>query len=144
MRSVVPPRPWVRSRTVGIMASLPSSGAAFVLCLDAINFGSGWWLTVRKRAGRSGYLTMASGLADASGLTARGPQPALAEIESNELAEVLDQDLGHEILPLFATALRDLAAHGRDDAGGSFLRVVTEADGSGCPRDPPGRLGLLL
>ena len=27
--------------------------AAFVLCLDAINFGSGWWPTIRKRPGRS-------------------------------------------------------------------------------------------
>ena len=37
---------------------------AFMFCVDAINFGSGWWPTVRKRQGRSGYLTMASGLAD--------------------------------------------------------------------------------
>src|ERR1700742_2654340 len=36
----------------------------FIVCIDAINFGSGWWPTVRKRAGRSGYLTMAGRLAD--------------------------------------------------------------------------------
>jgi hypothetical protein len=36
--------------------------AAFVLCLDAINFGSGWWPTIRKRPGRSGYFTVAAGL----------------------------------------------------------------------------------
>jgi len=104
--------------------------AAFVLCLDAINFGSGWWPTVRKRPGRSGYLTMAGGLADR--FRAHGPWPAatLAEIEPAELAKVLDQDPGHEILPLFATALRDLGAHVRDEAGGSFRRIVTEAEGS--------------
>ncbi|HEU4944204.1 MAG TPA: hypothetical protein VFT10_03495, partial [Solirubrobacterales bacterium] len=35
--------------------------AAFVLCLDAINFGSGWWPTIRKRPGHSGYFTIAAG-----------------------------------------------------------------------------------
>lgn len=102
--------------------------AAFLLCLDAINFGSGWWPTVRKRPGRSGYLTIAGGLTN----RARGPwpAPALARIEAGELAEVLGQDPEHEILPLFATALRDLGAHVRDDADGSFYRLVTDADGS--------------
>ncbi len=104
--------------------------AAVVLCIDAINFGSGWWPTVRKRPGRSGYLTMASGLADR--FRARGPwaAKALAEITADELAEVLDQDPGHEVLPLFATALRDLGVHVRDDTDGSFHRVVTDAHGS--------------
>lgn len=37
----------------------PETVAAFIVCLDAINFGSGWWPTVRKRPGRSGYFTMA-------------------------------------------------------------------------------------
>ena len=36
--------------------------AAFFLTLDAINFGSGWFPTLRKRDGRSGYLTVALGL----------------------------------------------------------------------------------
>src|SRR4051794_40501712 len=38
--------------------------AAFVLTLDAVNFGSGWFPTLRKRRGRSGYFTVAAGLAD--------------------------------------------------------------------------------
>lgn len=103
---------------------------AFVLCIDAINFGSGWWPTVRKRPGRSGYLTMASGLADR--FRTHGPWTAeeLVEITSGELAMVLDQDPGHEILPLFATALRDLGGHVRDEADGSFSRIVADANGS--------------
>src|ERR1700709_2454900 len=36
--------------------------AAFVVCLNAINFGSGWWPQIRKRPGRSGYFTIAAGL----------------------------------------------------------------------------------
>jgi hypothetical protein len=33
-------------------------------------------------------------------------------------------------MPLFATALRDLGAHVRDEAGGRFERLIEEADGS--------------
>ena len=36
--------------------------AAFWLTLDAINFGSGWFPTLRKRDGRSGYHTIASAI----------------------------------------------------------------------------------
>jgi hypothetical protein len=104
--------------------------AAFVLCIDAINFGSGWWPTVRKRAGRSGYLTMASGLADR--FRAHGPWPAeaLAEIDAEEIAKVLGQDSQHELMPLFAAALRDLGAHVLADADGRYERVVDGAEGS--------------
>ena len=38
------------------------TGAAFLLTLDAINFGSGWFPTLRKPPGRSGYFTIATGL----------------------------------------------------------------------------------
>ena len=38
--------------------------AAYLLTLDAINFGSGWFPTLRKRAGCSGYFTVAWALAD--------------------------------------------------------------------------------
>ena len=40
--------------------------AAFSLTLDAINFGSGWFPTLRKRDGLSGYNTIAAGLARAA------------------------------------------------------------------------------
>jgi hypothetical protein len=103
---------------------------AFVLCIDAINFGSGWWPTVRKRPGRSGYLTMACGLADR--FRSEGPwaPQALAEIDAEEIAGVLGQDPGHELMPLFAAALRDLGAHVRDEAEGRYGRVVDDALGS--------------
>ena len=32
--------------------------------MDAINFGSGWFPTLRKRAGLSGYNTIAAALSD--------------------------------------------------------------------------------
>ena len=47
----------------------PADVAAYVLALDAINFGSGWFPTLRKRRGPdgaavSGYFTVAWGLTD--------------------------------------------------------------------------------
>src|SRR5205823_10204534 len=45
--------------------------AAYLLTLDAINFGSGWFPTLRKRPGCSGYYTIAWALADT--FRARGP-----------------------------------------------------------------------
>src|SRR6266576_3606592 len=38
--------------------------AAYLLTLDAINFGSGWFRTLSKRTGESGYYTVAWALAD--------------------------------------------------------------------------------
>src|SRR5688572_3751140 len=38
--------------------------ARYLLTLDAINFGSGWFPTLRKRPGMSGYYTVASALTD--------------------------------------------------------------------------------
>ena len=36
--------------------------ARYLLALDSINFGSGWFPTLRKRPGRSGYATVAGAL----------------------------------------------------------------------------------
>ncbi len=104
--------------------------SAFVLCLDAINFGSGWWPTIRKSPGRSGYMTMAGALTDRFASRGPWPAPVLAEIDAGQIAEVLGQDPGHELMPLFAAALRDLGAHVRDEAGGRYERVVDDARGS--------------
>jgi hypothetical protein len=98
--------------------------AGFWLTLDAINFGSGWFPTLRKRPGRSGYHTIASGL--------RGHGPwsidELRRIDAAEVALALGQDPDHELMALFADSLRDLG-RGVADAG-SFAAVVDEAGGS--------------
>ena len=60
--------------------------AAFVCALDAINFGSGWFPTLRKRPGRSGYFTVALGLRHR--FTNGGPWSAaeLAQVEASQVA----------------------------------------------------------
>ena len=52
----------------------PEDVALFTLTLDAINFGSGWFPTLRKRPGCSGYNTIAWALTDR--FRAEGPWSA--------------------------------------------------------------------
>lgn len=104
--------------------------AAFFLVLDAVNFGSGWFPTLRKRDGRSGYFTVAIGLRKR--FLSRGPWSAgeLAAVGAAEVAATLGQDPGHELMALFAASLRDLGGRVRDEHGGRFLGVVEAAGGS--------------
>ncbi len=107
--------------------------AAYLLTLDAINFGSGWFPTLRKRPGCSGYFTVAWALADR--FRAHGPwsNAELRAIEVRELAEVLGQDAGHPLMRIYAEALRDLGRFLGDrgaldligEAGGSAERLAT-------------------
>jgi Potential Queuosine, Q, salvage protein family len=101
--------------------------AAYLLTLDAINFGSGWFPTLRKRTGRSGYFTVASALADR--FRACGPWSAaeLRALDARELAAVLGQEPGHPLMRLYAEALRDL---GRFLGDRGPLDLLEEADGS--------------
>jgi hypothetical protein len=100
---------------------------AFLLTLDAINFGSGWFPTLRKRPGSSGYFTVASALTDR--FRAEGPWSAaeLRALETEEVAEVLGQEVRHPLMRLYAEALRDL---GRFLGGREPTDVVEEVGGS--------------
>lgn len=86
----------------------------FILALDAINFGSGYFPHIRKRPGHSGYFTMAAGLKD--WFQAEGAPSAvrLAKLEQGDCARIFGQDLGSppaaELMGLFAKALNDLGA----------------------------------
>jgi hypothetical protein len=104
--------------------------AAFFLTLDAINFGSGWFPTLRKREGRSGYYTVALGLRER--FAAHGPWSAddLRRIEATEVAATLGQDPDHELMGLFARSLNDLGAHVEVQHGGRFLGPAEQAGGS--------------
>ncbi len=105
----------------------PADVAAYFLAVDAVNFGSGWFPTLRKRAGMSGYFTVAWAIADR--FRAHGPwTPAqLRAMRSEEIADTLGQPRDHELMALYAQALRALGAFlgGRDALG-----VVREARGS--------------
>jgi hypothetical protein len=104
--------------------------AAYWLTLDAINFGSGWFPTLRKPGGRSGYFTIATALTER--FAARGAWSAarLADIDAVEVAATLRQDPDHELMNLFAASLNDLGRHVSDEHGGRFADVVDAAGSS--------------
>jgi hypothetical protein len=99
----------------------------YLLTLDAVNFGSGWFPTLRKRPGCSGYFTVAWTLADR--FRAHGPwnNDELRAIEAAEVAAVLGQDPAHELMALYAEALRQLGRFLGDRAA---LEAVAAAGGS--------------
>ena len=116
--------------------------ARYILALDSINFGSGWFPTLRKRErdGRtlSGYYTVASSLAD--GFRASGPwsNAQLRAMTTREIAAALGQEADRELMALYAQALRSLGSWlGERDAldaiaaaGGSAPRLAEQlADG---------------
>ncbi|HEX5928327.1 MAG TPA: queuosine salvage family protein [Solirubrobacterales bacterium] len=104
--------------------------AAFVLCLDAINFGSGWWPTIRKRPGLSGYSTVETGMVER--FLGHGPWSIteLIELDPADVADVLGQDPAHPLMEDFARSLRNVGAHVGVELGGRFARLVDAADGS--------------
>jgi hypothetical protein len=101
--------------------------AAYLLVLDSINFGSGWFPTLRKRPGCSGYYTVAWALADR--WRAEGPwsNDELRALTGPDLGRVLGQDEDHELMALYASALRDLGVF---LGARSALDVVAAAGGS--------------
>jgi hypothetical protein len=106
------------------------SRAAFVICLNAINFGSGWWPTIRKRPGRSGYSTIAAGLVDRFRDGGAWTAAELVELTAADLAAVLGQDPGHPLMEEFARSLRDVGTHLLAEHGGRFEAVVEASAGS--------------
>lgn len=105
----------------------PADVATYLLTLDAINFGSGWFPTLRKRRGCSGYFTIAWALTDR--FRAEGPwsNEQLRAMRADALADVLGQPRDHELMALYAQALRGLGAFlGRRSA----LDLVHQAAGS--------------
>ena len=104
----------------------PERGAAHLLQLDAINFGSGWFPTLRKPPGLSGFRTMERGLLE------HGPwsADALQRVDAAECAAAFGQEPGHPLMALFATALVELGAHVEREHGGAFLALAHAGDGS--------------
>jgi hypothetical protein len=105
----------------------PQDVAMYFLTVDTVNFGSGWFPTLRKRAGSSGYFTVAWAIADR--FRADGPwTPAqLRAMGTEEIADTLGQPRDHELMALYAQALRALGAFlGDRDA----LGLIATARGS--------------
>ena len=113
----------------------PDATLAYVLQLDAINFGSGYFPKLKKRPGLSGYFTVASSLKDR--FDAHGPLTAdqLRRLAQEDCSRIFGQEFGadagvDELMGLFAQALNDLGTYVGGRFGGSFRALVEMADGS--------------
>jgi hypothetical protein len=113
---------------------VPEETVAFVVTLDAINFGSGYFPRLRKRPGLSGYFTVATALTER--FRAHGPYSAdeLAVLTAEDCAFVFGQSLDDpavaELMELFARALNDLGTYLSARWDGSVVKLVEAAGGS--------------
>lgn len=143
---------WVeRSRLPAYAASLPldlvqsqldpdvhfhdgeDATAAFVVTLDAINFGSGYFPHLVRRDTRSGYFHVARALTER--FLEHGPYSAsgLEELTPGSCAAVFGQPIdgpAGELMALFAAALNALGRALRERWGGSFRALIESADES--------------
>jgi hypothetical protein len=106
----------------------PEDVARYVLVLDAINFGSGWFGSLRLPPGESGTAAITRRLTEHARV--RGGTWSAAEMRAlgaAGVATVLDQDPGHELMALYADALNQLGGWLGDRR---VLDVVAEAGGS--------------
>ncbi len=107
---------------------------AFILTLDSINFGSGYFPHLQKRSGMSGYFTVASSLTDF--FKRNGPMSAnqLRRITSVDCAAIFGQDIDNppvrELMQHFSTALSDLGKYLHTDFDTRFLNLVHAANSS--------------
>jgi hypothetical protein len=104
-------------------AAAPTGGAHHLLQLDAINFGSGWFPTLRKRPGLSGYRTVEQAFGEHGGWD----NDELRRLDASAVAAALGQDDRHPLMRLYAEALREL---GRFLGDRSALDLVEQAGGS--------------
>lgn len=131
LEEIAPARPPKLDARCHYLEGEPQDVADYMLTLDAINFGSGWFPTLRKGSldGRplSGYFTVARGLAEH--VRAHGPPTAawMRQLGARHVAEMLGQDPSSELMSLYAQALRDL---GRFLGARRALDVVAQAGGS--------------
>ena len=127
LRTADPGPPPELDRERHYLEGSPEDVADFMLILDSINFGSGWFPTLRKRPGMSGYFTVAASLTDFWRSSGGWSVDELRALKAVDLAGVLGQEAGHELMTLYADALRGL---GRFLDGRRALEVVAAADGS--------------
>jgi hypothetical protein len=112
----------------------PEATVAFILCLDAINFGSGYFPYLIKRPGLSGYFTVATSLKELWEDTGPLDAKQLAGLNAADCARILGQQIAvpqvAELMGLFARALNDMGHFLTDRFGGDPTGPVSAAAGS--------------
>jgi hypothetical protein len=111
----------------------PATTLAFVITLNAVNFGSGYFPHLRKRPGLSGYLTLSTWLRERFASEGPWSAEALLRLTAADCARVFGQKpepAATELMGLFARALRDLGSFLLEHHGGRFEGPIEVAAGS--------------
>ncbi|HEY6761831.1 MAG TPA: queuosine salvage family protein [Baekduia sp.] len=109
----------------------PERVARYILVIDTINFGSGWFPTLRHGETEAMTDRLAAFARDRDAGPWWGGE--LRSLAAADVAAVLDEDPGHELMGLYAEALRQLGAWAGDRdaldlvalAGGSAARFAS-------------------
>ena len=108
----------------------PDPTLAYLVSLDAINFGSGYFPHFQKRGNLSGYFTVAAGLKDAWPMTVED----LRRLQPGDCARIFGQTAADaavdELLGLFARALNDLGELVASRYRGSFAALIAASNRS--------------
>lgn len=83
---------------------------AHVIALDAVNFGSGWFPVLRKRAGMSGYFTIATAWRDHCEREGAPTAAWLSSATAERCAAIFGQVPSLELMALFAESWRQTGA----------------------------------
>ena len=85
---------------------------AYILVLDTINFGSGYFPYLYKRPGLSGYFSIAASLTDFFKGQGAPTAGQLSQLSAGDCTQILGQDpdnkIIQELMHLFAAALNEL------------------------------------
>jgi hypothetical protein len=103
----------------------PEQVARYVLVLDTINFGSGWFPTLRHGSTDAMTERLTAFVRGRDGASWWGQE--LGAVTAADVAAVLDEDGAHPLMALFAQGLTQLGAFA---AGRDALEVIAAADGS--------------
>ncbi|MBD2304856.1 hypothetical protein H6G17_04930 [Chroococcidiopsis sp. FACHB-1243] len=112
----------------------PREIVAYILTLNAINFGSGYFPHLQKRPRLSGYFTIATCLKERFETRGAFRARELCRLTPEDCANIFEQNLTkppiRELMGLFASAWNELGRHLLDRYEGDFVGLVNAADSS--------------
>ena len=107
--------------------------ATFVIVLDTINFGSGWFPVINKGQASSGYFKIAGSLKEWFRRYGVPTATRLRSLTREECCAIFGQQGNSkaiDLMQLFASALNDLGDEIEQHFEGSFAALVEAANGS--------------
>lgn len=110
----------------------PAETAAFVLTLDAVNFGSGYFPELKKPPGLSGYFTIATALKRQFERCGAWSAQELQQISREDCARIFDQDLRNSVLcelcDCFRKSWYELGSLILENGQGRFETLIESAE----------------